>query len=129
MSESPTPLAPMELEQPAKNEKRRFPRYSIDVAVKVKVKTSSGISSYCYGRGGDISEGGMAINVSHELSRGKTIHLSLTLPHCERAIECDAIVRHRCQYHYGVEFQGLAEQDRELLLRACRALGVVQQIA
>jgi c-di-GMP-binding flagellar brake protein YcgR len=119
----------MELEQPALNEKRRFPRYSIDVAVKVKVKTSSGISSYCYGRGGDISEGGMAINVTHELSRGKTIHLSLTLPHSERAIECDAIVRHRSQYHYGVEFQGLAEPDRELLLRACRALGVIQQIA
>jgi c-di-GMP-binding flagellar brake protein YcgR len=129
MSESPTPLISGGLEQPSLNEKRRFPRYSIDVAVKVKVKTSSGISSYCYGRGGDISEGGMAINVSHELSRGKTIHLSLTLPHCERAIECDAIVRHRSQYHYGLEFQGLADNDRELLLRACRALGVVQQIA
>jgi c-di-GMP-binding flagellar brake protein YcgR len=117
------------LEQPSANEKRRFPRYSIDVAVKVKVKTSSGISSYCYGRGGDLSEGGMAIDVSHELSRGKTIHLALTLPHCDRAIECDAIVRHRSKFHYGLEFQGLAENDRELLLRACRALGVIQHIA
>ena len=127
MSESPMPL--VSLQEPSSNEKRRFPRYSIDVAVKVKVKTSSGIASYCYGRGGDISEGGMAINVSHELSRGKTIHLSLTLPHCDRPIECDAVVRHRSQFHYGLEFQGLAEKDRELLLRACRALGVVQQIA
>lgn len=129
MSESPLPMASMSPDQTGLSEKRRFPRYSIDVAVKVKVKTSSGISSYCYGRGGDISEGGMAINVSHELSRGKTIHLCLTLPHCDRAIECDAIVRHRSQYHYGLEFQGLAEPDRELLLRACRALGIVQQIA
>ena len=127
MSEGSMPL--VSLQEPSSNEKRRFPRYCIDVAVKVKVKTSSGIASYCYGRGGDISEGGMAINVSHELSRGKTVHLSLTLPHCDRPIECDAIVRHRSQFHYGLEFQGLAEKDRELLLRACRALGVVQQIA
>jgi c-di-GMP-binding flagellar brake protein YcgR len=129
MSESPTPLVSAHFTQPATPEKRRFIRYSIDVAVKVKVKTSSGISSYCYGRGGDLSEGGMAVNVAHELSRGKTVHLSLTLPHCDRPIECEAVVRHRSQYHYGLEFQGLAEQDRELLLRACRALGVVQQIA
>ena len=126
MSDSTTPLASLAIDEPSVAEKRRFQRYSIDVAVKVKVKTNSGISSYCYGRGGDISEGGMAINVSHELSRGKVIHLSLTLPHCDRPIECDAVVRHLSQYHYGLEFQGLADNDRDLLLRACRALGVVQ---
>ena len=107
-------------------EKRRYPRYRIDVAVKVKVKTSSGIASYCYGRGGDISEGGMAIEVAHELSRGNLIRLSVTLPHCERAIECDAVVRHRNQFHYGLEFRELAEKDRMLLMRACQAMGVVQ---
>jgi|SRR4051794_36885377 hypothetical protein len=129
MSETPMSLSSIGLDQPAAGEKRRFPRYTIDVAVKVKVKTSSGISSYCYGRGGDVSEGGMAIEVSHELSRGKSVHLVLTLPHCTRPIECDAIVRHRSEYRYGLEFQGLAEKDRELLLRACQALGVIQQIA
>ena len=126
MAEATTPLASVGLGQPALQEKRRYPRYSIDVAVKVKVKTSSGISSYCYGRGGDVSEGGMAIDVNHELSRGKTIRLSLTLPHCDRPIECDAVVRHRNQFHYGLEFQGLADKDRELILRACQALGILQ---
>lgn len=106
-------------------EKRRYPRYRIDVAVKVKVKTSSGIASYCYGRGGDISEGGMAIEVAHELSRGNLLRLSVTLPHCDRAIECEAVVRHRNQFHYGLEFRDLAEKDRMLLMRACEALGVV----
>lgn len=106
-------------------EKRRYQRYRIDVAVKVKVKTSSGIASYCYGRGGDISEGGMAIDVAHELSRGNQIRLSVTLPHCGRAIECYAVVKHRAQFHYGLEFRDLADEDRELLLKACRALGVV----
>src|SRR5438045_3310917 len=114
MSDSTTPLASLAIDEPSVAEKRRFQRYSIDVAVKVKVKTNSGISSYCYGRGGDISEGGMVIHLSH------------TLPHCDRPIECDAVVRHRSQYHYGLEFQGLADNDRDLLLRACRALGVVQ---
>ncbi|MDT8068803.1 MAG: PilZ domain-containing protein [Terriglobia bacterium] len=126
MTEGTIPISSAEAEQAPMIEKRRYPRYRIDVAVKVKVKTSSGIASYCYGRGGDISEGGMAIEVAHELSRGNLIRLSVTLPHCERAIECDAVVRHRNQFHYGLEFRELAEKDRMLLMRACQAMGVVQ---
>ncbi len=126
MAEATIPILSVEIEPAAMAEKRRYRRYRIDVAVKVKVKTSSGIASYCYGRGGDISEGGMAIDVAHELARGKVIRLSVTLPHCERAIECDAVVRHRSQFHYGLEFRDLAEQDRALLMRACQALGVIQ---
>jgi c-di-GMP-binding flagellar brake protein YcgR len=126
MAEGTLPISSVETAAPAVAEKRRYARYRIDVAVKVKVKTSSGIASYCYGRGGDISEGGMAIEVSHELARGNVIRLSVTLPHCERAIECHAVVRHRNQFHYGLEFRDLAEQDRALLMRACQALGVVQ---
>ncbi len=126
MAEGVVPISCMDSGAAAVLEKRRHPRYQIDVAVKVKVKTNSGVSSYCYGRGGNISEGGMAINVAHELTRGNVIRLSVTPPHCERAIECEAVVRHRSQFHYGLEFRELAEQDRTLLMRACLALGVVQ---
>ena len=126
MAEGTIPIFSVDVVATPVAEKRRFPRYRIDVAVKVKVKTSSGIASYCYGRGNDLSEGGMAINVAHELSRGKLVHLSVTLPHCERAIECDAVVKHRDQFHYGLEFREIAEKDRQLLMRACEALGVVQ---
>ena len=126
MAEGVIPISCVEIAAAAVAEKRRYPRYQIDVAVKVKVKTNSGVSSYCYGRGGNISEGGMAIEVAHELTRGNVIRLAVTLPHCERAIECEAVVRHRSQFHYGLEFRDLAEQDRTLLMRACRALGVVQ---
>ena len=126
MAERAVPITFIEVELPAVDEKRRHPRYRIDVAVKVKVKTSGGVASYCYGRGGNISEGGMAIDVAHELTRGNLIRLSLTLPHCERPIECDAVIRHRSQFHYGLEFRDLAEQDKILLMRACRALGIVQ---
>lgn len=126
MAEGTIPIYSVQTEPASVPEKRRYPRYRIDVAVKVKVKTSSGIASYCYGRGGDISEGGMVIDVAHELSRGNQIRLSVTLPHCDRAIECYAVVRHRSEFHYGLEFRDLADKDRELLLRACRALGVVQ---
>jgi c-di-GMP-binding flagellar brake protein YcgR len=126
MAEGVIPIFSVAAEPANLPEKRRYPRYRIDVAVKVKVNTSSGIASYCYGRGGDISQGGMAIQLAHELSRGKMVHLSVTLPHCERAIECNAIVRHRNQFHYGLEFRDLADDDRRLLLRACQALGVEQ---
>jgi c-di-GMP-binding flagellar brake protein YcgR len=126
MAEGTIPIFSVDVEATPVADKRRYPRYRIDVAVKVKVKTSSGLASYCYGRGNDLSEGGMAINVAHELSRGKLVHLSVTLPHCERAIECDAVVKHRDQFHYGLEFREIAEKDRQLLMRACQALGVVQ---
>ena len=126
MAEGTIPIFSVEIDPAAVAEKRRYPRYRIDVAVKVKVKTSSGIASYCYGRGGDISEGGMAIDVAHELARGKVIRLSVTLPHCDRGIECEAVVRHRNQFRYGLEFRDLAETDRALLMRACQALGVLQ---
>jgi c-di-GMP-binding flagellar brake protein YcgR len=126
MAEGTIPIFSVEVDATPAADKRRFPRYRIDVAVKVKVKTSSGIASYCYGRGSDLSEGGMALKVAHELSRGKLVHLSVTLPHCERAIECDAVVKHRDQFQYGLEFCEIAEKDRQLLMRACQALGVVQ---
>jgi c-di-GMP-binding flagellar brake protein YcgR len=126
MAEGTIPIFSVQIEQPATAEKRRYPRYRIDVAVKVKVKTSSGVSSYCYGRGGDISEGGMSVEVAHELSRGNLVRLSVTLPHCDRAIECEAVVRHRNHFCYGLEFREIAEKDRTLLMRACQALGVVQ---
>jgi hypothetical protein len=109
-------------------ERRRHRRYTIDIAIKVKVAGAGGLSTYCFGRGGDVGEGGLSIHVPHELEVGKAIDLTLTLPYTERAIACRVIVRNRDGFKYGVEFKELSVSDRELLLETCRRLGVVQSI-
>ena len=109
-------------------DRRKFPRYTIDIAVKVKVAGPGGLSTYCYGRGGDIGEGGLSIHVPHELEVGKVINLTLTLPYTGRAISCHVIVRNRDGFKYGVEFKELNAADTELLLETCRRLGVVQSL-
>jgi hypothetical protein len=109
-------------------ERRRHRRYTIDIAIKVKVAGAGGLSTYCFGRGGDVGEGGLSIHVPHELEVGKAIDLTLTLPYTERAIASRVIVRNRDGFKYGVEFKELNPGDRELLLETCRRLGVVQSI-
>jgi PilZ domain-containing protein len=110
------------------DERRKWKRYTIDIAVKVKVSGSDGLSTYCYGRGNDVGEGGMCLYIAHELKVGKTIDLTLTLPYSERAIQCRVVVRNRESFKYGVEFKELGATDREILFETCRKLGVVQSI-
>lgn len=114
--------------QPPHEEKRKWKRYTIDIAVKVKVSGSDGLSTYCYGRGNDVGEGGMCLYIAHELKVGSVIALTLTLPYSERAIQCKVIVRNRNSFKYGVEFRELSTIDREILFETCRRLGVVQAI-
>ena len=107
---------------------RRWKRYTIDIAVKVKVSGTDGLSTYCYGRANDVGEGGMCLYLAHELKVGKVIDLMLTLPYSDRAINCKVVVRNRESFKYGVEFKELGTIDREILLETCRKLGVVQSI-
>jgi c-di-GMP-binding flagellar brake protein YcgR len=107
-------------------EKRRSPRYTLDVSVKVGILNSVGVASQYFGRGNDISEGGMAIFLAHDLPIGSQIRLTLTLPHSERPITCQACVRSRTSYRYGIEFTDLTAFDREYLTRACHSLSLLQ---
>lgn len=109
-------------------ERRKWKRYSIDIAVKVKVSGSDGISTYCYGRGNDVGEGGMCLYIAHELKVGRVIDLTLTLPYSDRPIQCKVVVRNRESFKYGVEFKELGTIDREILFETCRKLGVIQSI-
>ncbi len=109
-------------------ERRKWARYTIDIPVKVKVGGAGGIATYCYGRGTDVGEGGMSIYVAHELTVGKSMDLTLTLPYSERAISCRVVVRNRESFKYGVAFRDMSEGDRDLLLETCRKLGVLQSI-
>jgi len=105
---------------------RKWERHEIDIPVKIKIPNSMGITTYVYGRGNDVSEGGLAAQVPHELKVGSTIQLVMTLPHSERSIGCEAVIRNRDSFRYGLEFNGLTAVDRESLIRTCKTLGVLR---
>ncbi len=79
-----------------------------------------------YGRGTDISEGGMSAYISMEIGVGKTVEMDLTLPYSRQSMKLNAIVRNRRGFCYGLEFASLAAPEREQILRVCKALSLVQ---
>jgi len=107
---------------------RKWARYEIDIPVKIKIPNSMGITTYVYGRGNNVSEGGLAAHVAHELKVGSKIQLVMTLPHSERSIDCEAVIRNRDSLRYGLEFKGLSAADRESLIRTCKTLGVLRTL-
>lgn len=104
---------------------RRFPRYPIDVAVKVVRENQQGSSTCCYGRGTEIGEGGMAMYIAHEFNIGDAVFVQLTLPYTSQPIQSDAFIRNRHNYCYGIEFTGLDKRDRDFLKLMCRGLSLV----
>jgi len=104
---------------------RRWSRYKIDVRVKI-VTRRNGVGTATFGRGTDISEGGMSTYISMEIGVGKTVEMDLTLPYSQQPLKIHAIVRNRRGFCYGLEFVNLAPPEREQILRACKALSLVQ---
>ncbi len=105
---------------------RRFPRYPINVSVKVFVPSDGGGANCCYGHGTEIGEGGMAIYVAREFDIGAAVNVQLTLPCTSYMIQSNAQIRNRKRYCYGVEFTGLQQRDRDYLKLMCRGLSLIQ---
>ena len=105
---------------------RRWPRYSIDVEVKVVALSEDGSTNFFYGRGGEVGEGGMAIFVAREFAKGDVVRIIAKFPYADRALECHAIIRNRSSYCYGMEFLGLGSTEREYVSRTCHFLSMVQ---
>lgn len=104
---------------------RRWARYRIDVRVKIVTK-HHGVGTATFGRGTDISEGGMSAYISMEINVGRQVEMELTLPYSQQSLKVHALVRNRRGFCYGLEFVDLAPPEREQILRACKALSLVQ---
>jgi c-di-GMP-binding flagellar brake protein YcgR len=104
---------------------RRWTRYAIDVRVKV-VSSRGGVRTTVYGRGTDVSEGGMSAYIALELNLNSSIEMEMTLPYAQQPLRVKARVRSRDGLRYGLEFLSLAPPEREVILRACKALALVQ---
>lgn len=105
---------------------RRYERYRVDLRLKV-ITGMSVTGRSIYGRGSDISEGGMRVFVPADLNIGETVLLELSLPYLGQKVLVHGVLRNRHGFSYGVEFSvSTTSYDRELIARACKALSLVQ---
>ena len=101
---------------------RRWCRYQVEVRVKVVLPNRGAI----YGQGSDVSEGGMALFIPTELENGQTVQAEILLPYCREKVMLRGVVRSREGFRYGIEFTALADHEKLLIERVCRALAMVQ---
>lgn|GEM_PF-1811485 len=108
------------------SEVRRWARYKIDVRIKVTVNTVPGVTTAMYGRGSDISEGGMTAYIPSALRVGAKVELELTFPGTTAAVRMRAAVRNGDGLRYGLEFLDLQDAVRNMIIHACKSLSPVQ---
>ncbi len=105
------------------NERRRFARYTIDIPIRIAKKNNG--QPY-YGRGNNVSEGGLQALIAAELTVGDEIEISLSLPYYssqELSIPC--VIRNRDGYRYGVEFIPSKPEHRDVVTKVCSILALV----
>lgn len=106
-------------------EARRFPRIKSDIRVRAFVPAEKPALE-SFGRGFDISEGGMAIYVPMLLAPQQEILLVFEVPLSRLKLGIRASVRYARENRYGVQFQPLREDDRARLRSALYDLALIQ---
>jgi hypothetical protein len=91
---------------------RRFPRYKVDVPVRVITQGLTKVT-IVQGRGSELNIGGMAVFAGTELSIGAQVIVEFTPPYSGQPIRVRCFVRNRAGYRYGVEFITEGDDDYE----------------
>jgi PilZ domain len=106
---------------------RRWERYAVDIRLKASFKRN-GMPLAIFGRGSDVSQGGMAAYIPSELAVGANVELELSLPYVsgEQPIRITVIVRNRNGFRYGLEYVTLSDVDKERLLKSLKALSLTR---
>jgi hypothetical protein len=106
---------------------RRWQRFTVDIRLKASFRRND-TPLAVFGRGSDVSQGGMAAYIPSELPVGSSIDLELSLPYVsgEQPIRMVATVRNRNGFRYGLEYLTLSQIDKDRLLKSLRALSLTQ---
>ena len=100
---------------------RRFPRFSIDVRLQVKMFQAGEFRS-CWGRSTEMGQDGIGATLTGSLEPGEIVTLEIPLPLTPYPIKVRAIVRYRQGLRYGFEFLTLNDGQRDTILRVCQYL-------
>src|SRR5215469_5986374 len=100
---------------------RRFPRFTIDVRLQVKMFQSGEFRS-CWGRSTEMGQDGIGATLTGSLEPGEIVTLEIPLPLTPYPIKVRAIVRYRQGLRYGFEFLTLNDNQRDTIKRVCEYL-------
>ena len=100
---------------------RRFPRFTLDVRLQVKMFQAGEFRS-CWGRSTEMGQDGIGATLTGSLETGEIVTLEIPLPLSPYPIKVRAIVRYRQGLRYGFEFLTLNEGQRDTIHRVCEYL-------
>jgi len=105
--------------------KRQFKRYDVDVRLRATVR-ADGILRSVYGRGTDLSIGGMSAFLAIDIPERNTIDIDVTLPYASQPLKLKACICNRSGYKYGLKFLDITSAQQMLIERCCSALEFTQ---
>jgi len=97
---------------------RRFPRFTIDVRLQVKM-FQDGEFRTCWGRSTEMGQDGIGATLTGSLENGEIVTLEVPLPLTPYPIKVRAIVRYCQGLRYGFEFLTLNTAQRDTIRRVC----------
>jgi hypothetical protein len=100
---------------------RRFPRFTLDVRLQVKMFQAGEFRS-CWGRSTEMGQDGIGATLTGSLEPGEIVTLEIPLPLTTYPIKVRAIVRYRQGLRYGFEFLTLNDGQRDTIQRVCQYL-------
>lgn len=106
-------------------EKRQWKRYDVDVRLRVTARTNGSVRSV-YGRGTDVSIGGMSAFLAIDLPEREIIEVDVTLPYTSQPLKLKVTVCNRSGYKYGLKFVDITPSQQMLIKRTCGALEFTQ---
>lgn len=104
---------------------RRWPRYKVDLRLKVTLPGTTVGRNFTFGQGSDVSEGGMAAYIPAELNVGDVVGIELVLPYAKETITLRAEIRNRNGFRYGLEYVLISEDHQQLLRKSLHALALM----
>ncbi len=102
---------------------RRYPRYSLDVRVSVRV-FRPGSPIELWGRSIEMGPDGIGVTLTGQLEMGEVATLELTLPASSTPLKLRALVRYRDGLRHGFEFLARDAAQQELILKTCDVLSL-----
>ena len=98
---------------------RRWERTKVDVRIRVAYRLGVDTETVD-GQGNDVSEGGMATYIPADLTPGDEVRVELVRRYGQPRISFSAKVNNRQGFRYGLEFVGVADDQRGPLVTAIK---------
>ncbi len=103
------------VEDRKRDEKRRYPRFKLDVEVQVNSRTAGHLTGHSL----EISECGMSVILIIEVPPGEVVQVEFKLP--TGNVKMAAFVRNRTAFRYGFEFVS-PNPAQEIIRSSCALL-------